>query len=208
MDQGVYGKNENVGYCWIISRSHTYLCREGWNHSVIVRPIHHLLIVTYICTLYLQIMDPDQQRIIQHIIAGHNIVISGGPGTGKSSLIRTVVSEYTDKRICITGSTGMAAINVQIQGHHAQTIHAFAGLMDGRFTNQHLESHVLSDEAWELSRNNITQCELLIVDEASMVSARTFEQVSVACLKPISYTLQTLRLTHIWLYLANKTISS
>ena len=124
-------------------------------------------------------MDEKQQLAAAFIKSGHNIVISGGPGTGKSTLIKKIVRDLKDngKHVCLTGSTGMAAINIAVPGVYTSTVHSFAGLMDGRYTNKYLESHVLTDEAWESCRSTIRNCDILFVDEASMLSARTFEQV-------------------------------
>ena len=63
------------------------------------------------------------------------------------------------------------------QGCQATTVHALAGLLDARFSKDHLKSHVRTDESWEETRREISTCQTLIVDEASMLSSRIFEQV-------------------------------
>lgn len=120
-------------------------------------------------------MNITEEDVISSIQQGHNMVVRGGPGTGKTHLIKTIVDKVK-KKICLAGSTGMAAINM---GSDALTVNALAGLLDGRYSRYYLEKHVATDEAFEESRKILKDCELLIVDEASMISARIFEQVFI-----------------------------
>jgi ATP-dependent exoDNAse (exonuclease V) alpha subunit len=96
-----------------------------------------------------------------------------GQGRGNRHIRKVVAEVGKDKRVCLTGTTGMAALNL---GPTASTIHRFAGLLDGRFSNSYLAAHVTT-EAWGCVREKVRACDVLLVDEASMMSARTFEQV-------------------------------
>ena len=79
-------------------------------------------------------------------------------------------------KVCVTGSTGMAAINISSQGCQATTVHALADPLDGCSSKEHLKSHVRTDEAWEETRREVSTCQT-IVDETSMLSSRTFEHI-------------------------------
>jgi hypothetical protein len=50
--------------------------------------------------------------------------------------------------------------------------------MDGRFGKAWLLRHVETDESFEAVREALSTLDCLIIDEASMISAHTFEQVN------------------------------
>lgn len=86
-------------------------------------------------------------------------ILTGGPGTGKSTITRAIIevlSKLTEK-IALVAPTGRAAKRLrEITGHYSQTIHRLLKFdpISGSF--QHDSSRRLS-------------CHLLIVDETSMV---------------------------------------
>ena len=54
-----------------------------------------------------------------------------------------------------------------------------SGIMDGRFSRADLFGLVERDEAFKSARDSLKDVDCLIIDEASMLSAYLFEQVSV-----------------------------
>jgi hypothetical protein len=58
-------------------------------------------------------------------------------------------------------------------------LNLFIGILDGRFTMQELEKRVPNDEAWDAVRRELSEVGMLIIDEASMLSRKIFEQVSI-----------------------------
>lgn len=119
-------------------------------------------------------LNYEQSQALEFIKSGHSCVVLGQAGTGKSYLIKETLKKRNNKNVSVTASTGLAAR--QFTG--ATTIHHWAGLMDGRFENQHL-LRIISEE----TRNRIKTCNVLIIDEISMISRKVFEQVRVIFLK-------------------------
>lgn len=115
-------------------------------------------------------LNYEQSQALEFIKSGHSCVVLGQAGTGKSYLIKETLKKLNNKNVSVTASTGLAAW--QFTG--ATTIHHWAGLMDGRFENQHL-LRIISEE----TRNRIKTCNVLIIDEISMISRKVFEQVRV-----------------------------
>jgi exodeoxyribonuclease V alpha subunit len=86
-------------------------------------------------------------------------VITGGPGTGKTSSIRTIAAEATRRagRVMLVAPTGRAAVRMsETGGLRARTVHSALGWIPGEGPTR--------DEQDPLG------CELLIVDETSMAN--------------------------------------
>jgi exodeoxyribonuclease V alpha subunit len=87
------------------------------------------------------------------------LVITGGPGTGKTTIIRAILRIFSaiTKRILLAAPTGRAAKRMsEATGHEAKTIHRLLeySIQKGGF--QKNEEHPLN-------------CDLLVIDEASMI---------------------------------------
>ena len=74
-------------------------------------------------------MDAHQVKAVELIKNGHNLVITGQDGTGKTHLIKHVTQILSGSQVRVTCYTGMACQ----QYPAACTLHKFAGLEDGRF---------------------------------------------------------------------------
>ncbi|GAB6906943.1 ATP-dependent RecD-like DNA helicase [Desulfosarcina cetonica] len=102
----------------------------------------------------------DQQEATLTQILGHKVcVVTGGPGTGKTTLIRsiTAVMERMGRRVILAAPTGRAARRLsEVTGRPAATLHKSLGynLADGHF--ERTEDDPLIGDA-------------VIIDEASMV---------------------------------------
>ncbi len=86
-------------------------------------------------------------------------IITGGPGTGKSTITNAILtlSEKLTSRILLAAPTGRAAKRMsEITGRKASTIHS---LLEFDFKNGGFKRN------WE----NPLECDLIIVDEASMI---------------------------------------
>jgi exodeoxyribonuclease V alpha subunit len=108
----------------------------------------------------LAIQPSDMQlKVLTEILAHRAVIITGGPGTGKTTLIRSVCAVFAalDRRICLVAPTGRAARRLaEVTRRKANTIHKALGcnLEDGHF---------------EKDRDNPLEADVVIVDEASMV---------------------------------------
>ena len=98
----------------------------------------------------------NQRRAVSEAVQQGLMVITGGPGTGKTTIINCILS-LLGKNVLLAAPTGRAAKRMsEATGHEAKTIHRlleFAG-DEGKF---------LRDE------QNPLDCACLIVDEMSMV---------------------------------------
>jgi exodeoxyribonuclease V alpha subunit len=87
------------------------------------------------------------------------LIITGGPGTGKSTITKAIlrISEKITSKILLAAPTGRAAKRMsEITYKKAFTIH---GLLEMDFTTK----------TFKKNRENPLSCDLLIVDEASMI---------------------------------------
>ncbi len=90
------------------------------------------------------------------------LVITGGPGTGKSTITKAIltIAEKLTSQISLAAPTGRAAKRLQeITGKSASTIHSLLEMDFGSFQ-------------FKRGRDNPLTCDLLIVDEASMIDTQ------------------------------------
>ncbi len=105
----------------------------------------------------------EQKEAVQNAFANGIMVITGGPGTGKTTIVRGILeaSEILGGglRVLLAAPTGRAARRLsEVTDHPAQTIHRLLGYtyVDGAPRFQHNEDEPL-------------QGDVLIIDETSMV---------------------------------------
>jgi len=101
-------------------------------------------------------------------MAGHNVVITGGAGTGKSHLLRAIITNMPKSGLCVTASTGAAAALVG-----GTTLHSALGLGLGKQSVNGI-LHNLRDKYD--TRNRLLDMQTLIVDEAFMLDAAIFDK--------------------------------
>ena len=81
-------------------------------------------------------MDPEQRTAITTALQSPISVITGGPGTGKTSIQKAILDIYRRQnpggRIVCCAPTGRAARRMeQSTGHPASTVHKALGLIAG-----------------------------------------------------------------------------
>ena len=108
----------------------------------------------------LNIQLAENQRLAVGTSLSEKIhIVTGGPGTGKSTITKVIllVSHQLTSKIMLAAPTGRAAKRMaEITGMPASTIHT---LLEFDF----------SDSGFKRGRENPLDCDLLIVDEASMI---------------------------------------
>ena len=71
-------------------------------------------------------LAPEQRQVIARVVAGKVVIVTGGPGTGKTTLVRALVEVFTRaaQRVVLAAPTGRAAKRLQeATGTDASTIH-------------------------------------------------------------------------------------
>ena len=103
------------------------------------------------------VYDPVQVEALQCAMEERIVVITGGPGTGKTITTNAIIlaAETAGKRVSLAAPTGRAAKRMsEVSGREAKTIHRLLGYQQGGFTY---------GEGCPLSGD------MLIIDETSMV---------------------------------------
>ena len=114
-------------------------------------------------------LSSDQLHAIETVMKNPVTIITGGPGTGKTTTIRGIISllEERGKNVVLAAPTGRAAKRMtDLTGTEAKTIHRLLGYRQG-------EGH----------RNKHFDADILIIDEASMMEQVLFNHLLQA-LKP------------------------
>lgn len=102
---------------------------------------------------------PRQKLALEKALSHNLLVLTGGPGTGKTTTIKGLIAllEARNKKIALAAPTGRAAKRMsEATGHEAKTIHRLL-----KFSP--------SEMAFEKNFENPLEIEALIVDEISMV---------------------------------------
>ncbi|HEY2810809.1 MAG TPA: ATP-dependent RecD-like DNA helicase [Rhabdochlamydiaceae bacterium] len=107
-------------------------------------------------------LAPEQKDAVRWGMQEKVLIITGGPGTGKSTITKALlaITEKITGRILLAAPTGKAAKRInEITHRKAFTIHC---LLEMDFTAG----------TFKRNKNNPLSCDLLIVDEASMIDTQ------------------------------------
>ena len=104
-------------------------------------------------------LAPNQIEAVKVALDSKIMVVTGGPGTGKTTIIKAIMTIFERLRveILLAAPTGRAAKRMsETTGHEAKTIHRMLEFSPRKGGFQRDEKHPL-------------MCDLLIVDESSMI---------------------------------------
>ena len=110
----------------------------------------------------------DKQRQAINIALSRGfMVLTGGPGTGKTTTLNAMISLFEQQGLkpFICAPTGRAAKRISdLTGYEAKTIHRLLGVKGGG-----------EFASFEHNENNLLDCDVVIIDEMSMVDTLLFE---------------------------------
>ncbi len=110
-------------------------------------------------------LDELQEKAVREAASRGLMILTGGPGTGKTTTINTMIRyfEAEDLEVCLAAPTGRAAKRMtEATGHEASTIHRLLELT-GQAEEQ--GEHVF----FARNAENPLEADVIIIDEASMV---------------------------------------
>ena len=115
---------------------------------------------------------PLQREAIRKAMTENCLVLTGGPGTGKTTTVNAILQllEQQAERVALCAPTGRAAKRLsELTGRKASTIHR---LLEVDYTGG-VVSFVHNDK-------NLLKCDVVILDEMSMVDVRLFQALLTA----------------------------
>ena len=110
----------------------------------------------------------QQRKAISLALSQGFMILTGGPGTGKTTALKAIMSLYEQRgmKVMLAAPTGKAAKRIsELTGCEAKTIHRMLEVVfdnSGRLKFKHNDTNPLS-------------CDVMIIDEMSMVDTLLFE---------------------------------
>lgn len=111
-----------------------------------------------------------QKKAINSALTEGMLVLTGGPGTGKTTTLNAIIKILKDKgkKVLLSAPTGRAAQRMsELTGDEAKTLH--------RLLEVSWDKH--DNPVFNKNERNQLKCDALIVDEVSMVDTFIFESV-------------------------------
>ncbi|MBQ5798887.1 MAG: ATP-dependent RecD-like DNA helicase [Clostridia bacterium] len=114
--------------------------------------------------------DENQRKVIKTAFQNTITVLTGGPGTGKTTTLNGLIELFEQKemRVLIAAPTGRAAQRIsELTGYEAKTIHRLLEVQWGEGDKPYFDRN---------ERNPLV-CDVIIIDEMSMVDTLLFESL-------------------------------
>jgi len=125
---------------------------------------------------------PEQKKAITCAVTNGVTIVTGGPGTGKTTVIKAIIDIFTSLGISflLCAPTGRAAKRMsETSGHEAKTIHR---MLEIDYSGE------LHEPKFKRNEENPLPCSALIVDEVSMVDTPLMAAM-LRAVKPGAYLI-------------------
>lgn len=113
------------------------------------------------------VLAREQRDAVRSVLQSGLAIVTGGPGTGKTTLIKALLQVAGNRQmtVALAAPTGRAAKRMsESTNHAARTLHR-------------LLEYAVQDGLFQRNAGNPLPCDLLVVDEASMVDLRLMASV-------------------------------
>lgn len=127
------------------------------------------------------IYAPEQRQAISYAVTEGLTIVTGGPGTGKTTVIKAILQLFDDLKLdCLLAApTGRAAKRMsEASGKEAKTIHR---LLETGFTEERKTRFARGED-------NPLACKALVIDEMSMVDTLLLEAL-LRAVRPGTYLI-------------------
>lgn len=146
----------------------TYSFKSNWNISTIAEWL------TEYQKNWKWRFDTSQRQAIIETVTRPVMLLTGGPGTGKTTVIRGIVQFFKDhnKKVVLAAPTGRAAQRIQeVSGCSAKTIHRLLEYNPGHTNHQ---------SPFNRNENNPVDTDVIIIDELSMIDIQLMNHLCSA----------------------------
>ncbi len=109
-------------------------------------------------------LDNEQQQVLEALLRGENVFLTGEAGTGKSTILEEFRQRMEDEDCVFLAPTGIAAVNI-----HGTTIHSFLEFPPGLLTPE-----TMDDIGSSKKKAIVRATRTIVVDEISMVRSDLF----------------------------------
>ncbi len=112
-------------------------------------------------------LNSDQKNILKFVLAGHNVLVTGQAGAGKSEVVKESIKRLNEvrKNVAVICSSGIAC-QVYERGV-ASTVHSYYGFQAANIPWKQIVSRSAENS---LMRDRLKSMDVLIWDEASVSS--------------------------------------
>jgi ATP-dependent DNA helicase PIF1 len=122
-------------------------------------------------------IDENQQAVVQALLNNENVLMSGIAGSGKSFLIQNLRHFLPGKKVYITSTSGVSALNIG-----GTTLHSWVGIGLGKESKEKLVRKI---KFYKNVKKRICDVDTLVIDEISMLGSDLLDK--------INYILQSIR---------------
>lgn len=117
----------------------------------------------------------NQKTALEILSAGHNVLLTGAPGSGKTFLLNQYIA-FLKKQgvgVAVTASTGIAATHLG-----GRTIHSWCGI---GIKDDLSKRDIMNLKKKSYLKKQFNKTEVLVIDEISMLAAHRLDLINLVC---------------------------